>query len=669
MKKAIGIFIFFIIFAVAGLYGGGYFFLKFNKLNMDLLSFHVLFDYQSAYGHLAALKKPLFLAWLVTGFIAALPLFMVVALLLSKDKRELHGSARFANAMEIRQAGLLPNNTKKPPKYPSLIIGKSQGQYLYWHSNEFALLAAPTRGGKGIGLVVPNLLHYSDSVVVFDPKGENWELTAGFRAKHGQECFLFSPDSQDGKTHRWNPLGYIRRDNRFLVADVGGIAQLLYPTGSGSDGTQKFFNDNAQALFMGLVLYLIHQEKTEQDKENTTLAAVLAMTTPFGKSFKEWILDTIEEHEKMADPLSPVCVSALLSYAGNASENTSAGILSSMTAPLNVFRDPFVAKATSANDFDLLQLRQKKMSIYIKLTPDNIAKFSVMVNLLFSQIINLNVRQGLPEHNKKLKYQCLLMLDEFTALGHIGIIQSAIAYIAGYNIRLCLIFQNKSQLDEHYKQGKDTLIANCALKIFFSPDNLDSAKELSEMLGYETVKGKSTSKSRGKTGSTSQSESDQKRALMMPQELLEMPFEDSIVWLRSKKIMKIDKVMYFKDKNFNDRVSWPVPEIASLFDAEPNPDPNSDNEPDLELNPELDVFDIEIQSALMLAAIEQAEREENEKKAALLGAFDGLEGRDSDAVQDNLQAAAQDDFFMNTLQKLEQTQQKTDNTDDKETAS
>lgn len=324
MKKAIGIFIFFIIFAVAGLYAGGYFFLKFNKLNMDLLSFHVLFDYQAAYGHLA-LKKPLFLAWLVTGFIALLPVLMVVLLALSKDKRELHGSARFANAMEIRQAGLLPNNTKKPPKYPSLIVGQHQGKYLYWHSNEFVFLAAPTRSGKGIGFVVPNLLHYSDSVVVFDPKGENWELTAGFRAKHGQECFLFAPDDTTGQTHRWNPLGYIRRDSRFLVADVGGIAQLLYPTGSGSDGTQKFFNDNAQALFMGLVLYLIHQEKTEHDKENTTLAKILNMTTPVDKTFKDWILDTIKEHKEFGDPLLESCVSALLSYVGNSSENTSAG--------------------------------------------------------------------------------------------------------------------------------------------------------------------------------------------------------------------------------------------------------------------------------------------------------------------------------------------------------
>jgi len=652
MKKAIGIFIFFIIFAVAGLYAGGYFFLKFNKLNMNLLSFHVLFDYQSAYGHLAALKKPLFLAWLVTGFIAALPLFMAVALLLSKDKRELHGSARFANAMEIRQAGLFPNNGKKPPKYPSLIIGKSQGQYLYWHSNEFALLAAPTRGGKGIGLVVPNLLHYSDSVVVFDPKGENWELTAGFRAKHGQECFLFSPDSQDGKTHRWNPLGYIRRDPRFLVADVGGIAQLLYPTNSSSDGTNKFFNDNAQALFMGLVLYLIHQEKREQDKENTTLAAILNMTTPVDKSFKEWILDTIKEHEKMADPLSKECVSALLSYA-NTADNTAAGILSSMTAPFNVFRDPLVAKATSGNDFDLLQLRQKKMSIYIKLTPDNIAKFSVLVNLLFSQIINLNVRQGLPEHNKALKYQCLLMLDEFTALGYIGIIESAIAYIAGYNIRLCLIFQNKSQLDRNYKEGKDTLISNCALKIFFTPDRYQCAQELSEILGYETVKSKSNSKSRGKTGSTSQSESDQKRALMMPQELLQMPFEDTIVWLRSNKLMKIDKVMYFKDKNFNDRVSWPVPEVPNLFEP--------DNTPEPEPEEALDHYEIDIPAALRLAEIEQNAREQRERDALLAGAFDDLEGADTADFKANLAAALSDNTVTTYLQKMHNF---TDNSDD-----
>ncbi len=354
----------------------------------------------------------------------------------------------------------------------------------------------------------------------------------------------------------------------------------------------------------------------------------------------------------MAVPLSKECVSALLSYA-NTADNTAAGILSSMTAPFNVFRDPLVAKATSANDFDLLQLPQKKMSIYIKLTPDNIAKFSVLVNLLFSQIINLNVRQGLPEHNKALKYQCLLMLDEFTALGYMGIIESAIAYIAGYNIRLRLIFQNKSQLNRHYKEGKDTLIANCALKIFFAPGILDSAKELSEILGYETVKGKSVSRSRGKSGSTSQSESDQKRALMMPQELLEMPFEDSIVWLRGRKIMKLDKVMYYTDKSFNDRVSWVVPEVPNLFEP--------DNKPEPEPEEALDALDQDIATTIRLAAIEQNAREQREREALLAGAFDDLEGTDTADFKANLEAALSDNTVTTYLQKMHNF---TDNSDD-----
>jgi type IV secretion system protein VirD4 len=404
---------------------------------------------------------------------------------------------------------------------------------------------------------------------------------------------------------------------------------------------------------MGLVLYLIHEEKTEQDKENTTLAAILNMTTPIGQSFKEWILKTIEEHEKMDDALSSECVSALLSYAGNASDNTAAGILSSMTAPLNVFRDPLVAKATSANDFDLLQLRQKKMSIYIKLTPHNIAKFSVLVNLLFSQIINLNVEQGLPEHNKNLKYQCLLMLDEFTSLGYMGIIETAIAYIAGYNIRLCLILQDRVQLDKNYKQSKDTLMNNCAVKIIYTPSENDSAKYYSEMLGYETVKGKSKSRSRGKSGSTSQSESDQKRALMMPQELLQMPFEQALVWLKGTKIINADKVMYFKDPSFQKRVSWAVPEITSLFEP--------DNKPEPEPEEALDALDQDIATTIRLAAIEQNAREQREREALLAGAFDDLEGADTADFKANLEAALSDNTVTTYLQKMHNF---TDNSDD-----
>jgi type IV secretion system protein VirD4 len=246
-----------------------------------------------------------------------------------------------------------------------------------------------------------------------------------------------------------------------------------------------------------------------------------------------------------------------------------------------------------------------------------------------------------------------------------GIIETAIAYIAGYNIRLCLILQDRAQLDKNYKQSKDTLMNNCAVKIIYTPSENDSAKYYSEMLGYETVKGKSKSRSRGKSGSTSQSESDQKRALMMPQELLQMPFEQALVWLKGTKIINADKVMYFKDPSFQKRVSWAVPEITSLF--EPN------NKPEPEIEEALDHFDQDIAAALSLAEIEQNEREQRDREALLAGAFDDLEGADTADFKANLEAALSDNTVATYLQKMhnfnDNSDHNTDNQTNKETAS
>jgi type IV secretion system protein VirD4 len=552
-----------------GAYAGSRFFLHHLKLSPDLLSWHMLLDYQQHYGHIPAIKQALVFAYIIIGVITLLPLVVVAIALLSGKDRELHGSARFANQLEIQKAGLFPvvakNKKAKPPKFPSLIIGKSNGKFLYWHSNEFVFLAAPTRSGKGVGFIIPNLLHYSDSAVIFDPKGENWDITAGFRSKHGQQCFLFSPDDKNGQTHRWNPLAYVSRKPHLMVGGVMGLAELIYPTAN-KGGTEAFFNQNAQSLFLGLLLYLIEQEQTPEDAEKTTMVSLLNIASPVDQSLKDWILETIKKHHECGQPLSDDCIRGLMVYAGCDSDNTAAGIMSSMIAPLNIFRDPMVAKATSGNDFDLLKLRQEKMSIYIKLVPDNISKFSLLINLFFNQIISVNIGQGLPESNPKLKYQCLLLMDEFTSLGYMPLIENAIAYIAGYNLRLCLILQDRSQIKALYKEKSNTLINNCAVKIIYTPSEMEDAKYYSEVLGYETVKGKSKSRSFGKSGSRSTSESDQKRALMLPQELLEMNFKDALLWMKGLKIVKLEKILFYEIENLKKRANWAVPAVPYLFE-------------------------------------------------------------------------------------------------------
>lgn len=407
--------------------------------------------------------------------------------------------------------------------------------------------------------MIPNLLWYKDSVVVFDPKLENWNITAGFRANTlKQEVFLFSPDHPDMKTHRWNPLSYIRRDVLHRVSDIQNIASMLYPS-HGVDGNTAFFNESAQTLFLGLVLYMLDTDKTECSLN--TLVKLTAPDSAVGLDL--WIKSTINQRDLGDKPLSPDCKKALLSFAGN-SDNTRAGILASCIAPLNIFRDPITAAATNGDDFDLRDVRKKKMTIYIGIQPRNLEKYSRLVNLFFSQLINENTHE-LPEHNKALKYECLLLIDEFASLERVGIIEKSIAYIAGYKLKLLLIFQNQAQCVRHYTQeGARTLFSNIACQIVYAPKEEADARQYSEMLGYTTVK--SVSNSRQLTGKTtrSESQSDQRRALLLPQEIKDIGQTKSIIVLENTKPIMAEKIRWYDDLAFKDKGNLTTPNVPQL---------------------------------------------------------------------------------------------------------
>lgn len=343
---------------------------------------------------------------------------------IAKQNRPLHGAARFANTAEIRKAGLLD---PKGGLDKTILVGKKNGRYLTYGGYQFVILAAPTRSGKGVGIVVPNCLNYSDSLVVLDIKGENFDITSGFRAKHGQKVYLFAPFDEAGVTHRYNPLEYISDDPAQRLGDIDAIGTALY---SGGNQNDKFWSENAKDLFRGLC----------------------------------------------------------------------------------------------------------------------------------HQLLNLNTRV-LPSQDKTLKQQCLVLLDEMTSIGKVAMIAQAVSYMAGYNMRLLTIIQNKSQLEDVYgKAGALTLLSNHALMVMYAPSPTvqSDAQEYSEMLGYETVKSRSRTSS---MQSSSTSTSDQRRALMLPQEIRELGQTREIVSLENCKPILCDKIRYYEDPDFTCRAHLPPPSI------------------------------------------------------------------------------------------------------------
>lgn len=498
--------------------------------------------------------------WLV------LPPFALVLILLflaaRKPVRPLHGDARWAGAEEIRKAGLLSRQTQR-----TILLGRRKGRYLTFPGYQFLLLAAPTRSGKGVGIVIPNCLSYSDSLVVLDIKLENFDVTAGYRSQVlGQEVYLFAPFDEKGRTHRYNPLEYVGSEPQSRIGDIDAIGAALYSSASDKD---KFWSEQAKDLFRGLCLLVLETPGIPH-----TLGEILRQASGKGKPLKEHVKDMMDEAAEQNRSYSSGCVDALNRILSN-SENTLSGIVATFTTPLLIFQNARVDAAMSGNSFDLRDVRKKKMTIYLGIRPDKLNQAAVLVNLFFDQLLNLNTRE-LPSQNPELKYQCLLILDEFTSIGKVSMINKAVSYMAGYNMRLLTIIQNKSQLEEVYgKSGALTIMANHAAQVLYAPSPvvMSDAKEYSEMLGDMTVKAKSRSRaaamslnSKGNSGSVS--ESDQRRPLMLPQEIRMLGNDREIVNVENVRPILCEKIRYYQDPLFTARANRPVaPDLVPVQDA------------------------------------------------------------------------------------------------------
>lgn len=633
----------FVVATVCAVWLAGFLFVLFSKTNpfgkTDLSTWWTYWQFYQA--------DPVVLKRLnVSGIVAAVLAYGVpiVALMSAlREVRALHGEARFANVGEIEKAGLFGKT--------GIIVGKLKNRFLMFGGMQFVLLAAPTRSGKGVGIVIPNLLNWSESVVVLDVKLENFLITSKFRAKWGQDVYLFNPFSisedadgnpLNGRTHRYNPLGYISDNPHLRVTDILAIGYSLYP----GEGRDAFFDDAARNLFLGLTLYLcetptlpctmgellrqssgkgkpvkqhiqnIVSSRNYREFGDVTLKAVGADRTAVVKAImtaagisaqaaknlcdeaptvvvKDVAAAAIQEVETLfkktgaeieitrkqvpilqwdgvgLPPLTMECVDALNRFTAT-SDNTLSSIMASFNVPLTIWASPIVDAATSANDFDLRDVRKRRMSIYLGIPANKLAEAKLLMNMFFTQLVNLNTNRLL-HSTPELKYTVLMLDDEFTAPGRIGIIDKANSYMAGYGLRMLNIIQSPGQLEAEPPKGYGrenarTFVTNHACQIFFTPREQRDANEYSEALGYYTFKAKGSSRQLGgkAAGGRSESESDQKRALMMPQELKEMSQREQIINLENTKAIRCEKISYFSDHVFVDRLKSVTPSLAKL---------------------------------------------------------------------------------------------------------
>jgi len=257
-------------------------------------------------------------------------------------------------------------------------------------------------------------------------------------------------------------------------------------------------------------------------------------------------------------PLSGECVDALNRFTAT-SHNTMSSIMATFNVPLTIWASPIVDAATSANDFDLRDVRKHRMSIYLGIPANKLDEAKMLLNMFYTQLVNLNTNQLL-HATPALKYTCLMLDDEFTAPGRIGAIDKANAYMAGYGLRLLTIVQSPGQLEReppggYGRESARTFVTNHACQILFTPKHQQDANEYSEMLGYYTFKAKGLSRQFGSgRGGRSESESDQRRALMMPQELREMSQRQQIISVENTKPILCDKITFFAEPTFMNRL-------------------------------------------------------------------------------------------------------------------
>lgn len=537
---------------LAGAYFSGLIFLLTVKQPVSGLGLTTFFDYFSAYGDHAVYGKKLKMAGMA-GF--GIPL-LVVAFLAFKvfaERKSLYGEARFATLSDLKRVGFLDAD------HTSVVVGKMNDQFLYFKGQQFPILAAPTRSGKGVGIVIPNLLSYQGSMVVLDIKQENFDLTSGFRQKYGQEIYLFNPFAEDRRSHRWNPLTYVSKDPHFRVSDLMSIAAMLYPVGD--DSKDRFWMNQAQNVFLALTLFMFEHREV---KENAGFPEDMLQKCTIGELYRLSSGEggDLREHLKKlanAEFLSDNCRTAFAGLLSQA-EETFSSIMGSFKEPLLPWLNPIVDAATSGDDFLLTDVRKRKMTIYIGIQPNKLAESRLIINLFFSQLINQNTKE-LPQNNPALKYQCLLLMDEFTAIGRVDIIAKAVSYMAGYNIRLLPIIQSLAQLDAAYgKESSRTLITNHALQILYTPREQQDANDYSEMLGYTSMRKDSVSRGR----ETSTSESEERRALMLPQELKAMsPDKEIFLYEGLSQPVMCDKIRYYKEEVFKARL-LPKAEVKEL---------------------------------------------------------------------------------------------------------
>ena len=457
-----------------------------------------------------------------------------------------YGSARWATYSEIGAAGLLGPE--------GVVLGKVQHAYLRHDGPEHVLCFAPTRSGKGVGLVVPTLLTWPGSAIVHDIKGENWDLTSGYRSKHGR-VFLFDPTN--GASAAYNPLLEVRR-GEWEVRDVQNVADVLVDP-EGSLERRNHWEKTSHSLLVGAILHVLY---AEPDK---TLAGVAAFLSDPKHAIEVTLKAMMTTPHLGYGQVHPVVASTARELL-NKSDNERSGVLSTAMSFLGLYRDPVVAKVTSRCDWRINDLisGHEPSTLYLVVPPSDISRTKPLVRLVLNQI-GRRLTEELNSSNRK--HRVLLMLDEFPALGRLDFFESALAFMAGYGLKAFLIAQSLNQIEKAYG-ANNSILDNCHVRVSFATNDERTAKRVSDALGTATelkaMKNYAGHRLSPWLGHLMVSRSETARPLLTPGEVMQLAQSDEIIMLAGTAPIRAKKARYFEDNRLVARI-MPPPVAAETF--------------------------------------------------------------------------------------------------------
>ena len=465
---------------------------------------------------------------------------------------ETYGSARWANADEVKAAGLLGPD--------GVMLGRLDGEYLRHDGPEHVLCFAPTRSGKGVGLVVPSLLTWPGSCIVHDIKGENWGLTAGLRARFGR-VLLFDPTNTASSAY--NPLLEVRR-GEWEVRDVQNVADVLVDP-EGSLERRNHWEKTSHSLLVGTILHVLY---AETDKTLRGVASFLSDPRRPIETTLVAMMTTPHLGKKGPHPVVASAARELL----NKSDNERSGVLSTAMSFLGLYRDPVVAQVTRRCDWRIADIagEEKPTTLYLVVPPSDISRTKPLIRLILNQI-GRRLTEDLNATNRR--HRVLLMLDEFPALGRLDFFESALAFMAGYGLKSFLIAQSLNQIEKAYG-ANNSILDNCHVRVSFATNDERTAKRVSDALGTATemraMKNYAGHRLSPWLGHLMVSRSETARPLMTPGEVMQLPATDEIVMVAGAPPIRAKKARYFEDRRLAERI-LPTPKQSEQTTI-PKPD-------------------------------------------------------------------------------------------------